>query len=145
MEGGVIIKAFPVLKRRRRGFTLIETMTVIFIIALLASIAIPVYRRNIDKSLYNVCQSNLRNIVTAIENYHLENHVYPDQLVTLTSTNFISNIPTCPSAHLNTYEPGYEYDNVSGEFTIKCRGSSHKALGYKDDEPFYIFSKGIGP
>jgi Tfp pilus assembly protein PilE len=120
-------------------------MTVIFIIALLASIAIPVYRRNIDKSLFNVCQSNLRNIVTAIENYHLENHAYPDKLITLTNKNFISNIPTCPSAHENTYEPGYEYDDESGEFTIECKGSGHRSLGYKDDEPFYVFSKGMGP
>lgn len=120
-------------------------MTVIFIIALLASIAIPVYRRNIDKSLFNVCQSNMRNIATAIDHYYMENHICPPQLDTLKTKGFISNIPTCPSAHQDTYEAGYEFDNETQDYTISCKGANHRSLGYNDDEPFYVFSKGIGP
>jgi general secretion pathway protein G len=137
-----------VFKRRRkraRGFTLIELMTVIFIMALLMSISIPVYRRSIDKARFNVCQSNLRNLVTALENYHLDNHGYPNGIADLLPNNYINSIPTCPSASRDTYSEGYEYDNVSGEFTIACKGNFHVSIGFAIDQPYYVFSTGMGP
>jgi type II secretion system protein G len=136
-----------VLPRRKksRGFTLIELMTAIFIMCLLMSISIPVYRRSIDKARFNVCQNNLRNIVNAIENYHLDNHTYPAELKDLLPNNYIQILPSCPSASLDTYSTGYQYDNVSGEFTIACKGSYHISIGFAADQPYYEFSSGMQP
>ena len=130
-------------KRRQAGTTLIELMTAIFIISVLSSISIPVYRRSIDKSRFNSCESNLRNLVTAIETYHLESKIYPADLTSLVPPGYINSIPTCPSAGQPTYTAGYEFDNVSGEFTVSCKGTYHASLGYGQDEPFYTLSGGM--
>ena len=62
--------------RGERGFTLIELMVVVFIIAILIAIAIPTFlgarRRAQDKQ----AQSNLRNALTAQKAYYVDNQAY---------------------------------------------------------------------
>lgn len=59
---------------RSRGFTLIEIMIVILIIALLLAIAIPNFLRAREVSRARTCQSNLREIMTAKEQWAMENY-----------------------------------------------------------------------
>src|SRR5947207_10765238 len=65
----------------RRGFTMIEMLTVIAIIAILAGILFPVFatvRRNVNKT---TCTSNLHNIGVALKLYKDEhNGLYPEAL-----------------------------------------------------------------
>ena len=62
--------------RGERGFTLIELMVVVLIIAILIAIAIPTFlgarRRAQDKQ----AQSNLRNALTAQKAYYVDNQAY---------------------------------------------------------------------
>ncbi|MDQ7825284.1 MAG: prepilin-type N-terminal cleavage/methylation domain-containing protein [Candidatus Eremiobacteraeota bacterium] len=138
------------LSRRRRicrkgGFTLVELMTVIFIMALLMVTAIPVYRKGIDRTHLSVCQANLRNITTALQAYQYEKKEFPTTLSDLPSGSYIKIIPSCPFTHTDTYSAGYIVDNDCGEFTICCKGTNHASLGFKADEPYYVFSRGLGP
>jgi len=55
--------------RRKAGFTLIELMIVIAIIAILAAILFPVFNQARRKSLQASCISNLRQLTTAIRMY----------------------------------------------------------------------------
>ena len=55
--------------RRERGFTLIELLVVIAIIAILAAILFPVFARAREKARSASCQSNLKQIITAILMY----------------------------------------------------------------------------
>jgi len=61
-----------------KGFTLIELMIVILVIAILVAIAIPVYARIQDKAHKRSCQANLRILKSALETYRATNGVYPD-------------------------------------------------------------------
>lgn len=57
------------LERRQRGFTLIELLVVIAIIAILAAILMPVFAQAREKARTASCQSNLKQIMTAIHMY----------------------------------------------------------------------------
>lgn len=54
---------------RDAGFTLIEMLIVVVIIALLATIAIPKFAGSRDKAFVTAMRSDLRNLITAQEGY----------------------------------------------------------------------------
>ena len=58
-----------VLKRKKRGFTLIELIVVIAILAILAAIAIPRYNESRAKSATTAHNSNVRILEGAAQNY----------------------------------------------------------------------------
>src|ERR1700730_13516423 len=60
-----------------RGFTLIELMIVVAIIAILAGILIPNFVNARAQAQTAACESNLRSIATALELYYADNQVYP--------------------------------------------------------------------
>jgi len=66
------------LRKKKRGFTLIEMMIVIAIIALLATIAIPNYIGFRRRAMTSEAKSNLGTIRTLEEAYHAENQDYLD-------------------------------------------------------------------
>ena len=58
------------------GFTLIELMVVVLIIAILLAIAIPTFLGARKKAQDRAAQSNLRNALTAEKTYYTDNQVY---------------------------------------------------------------------
>ena len=74
-------------RKRCEGFTLIEIMVVIAIIAILAAIAIPQFSAYRDKSKIAAAQSALRNLAVAQENYYYYNNCYTLNRGLLTTLN----------------------------------------------------------
>lgn len=93
--------------RKSTGFTLIEIMIVIAIIAILAAILLPNFVRSRARAQQTACETNLRNLATAVQTYSSGNYGrYPTQLSDATP-GYIQAIPTCPSCSSNTYRSGY--------------------------------------
>ncbi len=91
-------------KKGIKGFTLIELMIVIAIIAILAAILIPNFIRAREEAQYSACESNLKNIATALNMYSTDwNGSYPtvsaSGLYTLTSftPTYMQTVPSCPT------------------------------------------------
>ncbi len=57
------------MRKRKLGFTLVEIMIVVAIIALLTAIAIPAFLRYRDDARQSLCINNMRNIEHAKEAY----------------------------------------------------------------------------
>ena len=66
----------PQSPRARPGFTLIELLAVVVIISALASLAVARYQRVKEKGYVATMQSDLRNIVTAQEQFFEQNKFY---------------------------------------------------------------------
>lgn len=61
------------MQRTVKGFTLVELLVVITIIAILAAILFPVFARTREKARSASCQNSLRQISTAIKIYNSDN------------------------------------------------------------------------
>lgn len=66
--------------RQQDGFTLIELLIVVVIIGILATIAIPKFVNSKQKSYVAAMKSDLRNLATAQEGYHLDWGTYSADL-----------------------------------------------------------------
>ena len=130
--------------KKKSGFTLLELMTVIAILALLIAIMFPRFMMVYARARYTACSSNLKNIATALQIYSTEFERFPVSLDALVP-NYIKIIPNCPDAKCDTYTAGYEVDDNGVTFTICCKGHFHSVLGCNEDEPYYIFDRGLGP
>ena len=66
--------------RRQRGVTLLELMVVISILAILASIALPTYRRYLIRSQRTEAKIALLQLQTAQEKFYMQNNSFTDNL-----------------------------------------------------------------
>src|SRR5438045_588729 len=105
-EAAVVCRAQRALRRPRgaRGFTLLELMMVIFIIMLLASVAMPVYNQAIAQARESVLRSNLSTIRSVISQYTLDKQKAPQSLDDLVTGGYLRQIPPDPM----TRQPNWE-------------------------------------
>ena len=73
--------------RRRNGFTLIEVMITVVIIAILASIAIPSYNRYVIRAKRSAAQAQMMEIANRQQQFLLANRSYADK-TTLTASGY---------------------------------------------------------
>jgi len=78
------------------GFTLVELLVVLSIIALLLSIAVPRYLGSIDKSKEVVLRENLALLRDSIDKYYGDQGKYPEALGDLVTRKYIRRVPTDP-------------------------------------------------
>ena len=72
-------------KRNQRGFTLVEIMIVVAIIALIAATAIPHLIRAKVNSNESTVQATLKTLSTAAEMFQQDNNLYPASVGALTT------------------------------------------------------------
>ena len=114
-------------KINSRGFTIVELLIVIVVIAILAAISIVAYNGIQDRARFTSYQTDLSNIRKAILMYYIDNGKYPvtpsdswlgwdqatgDSFIPGLSPNYMSKIPQMNSA----LPPSdtYLYTSVSG-------------------------------
>jgi type II secretion system protein G len=113
-----------------RGFTLIELMIVVAIIAILAGILIPNFVNARAQAQTSACESNLRAIATAMELYYADNQRYPDagtipDALNSANVTYLNNTPRDPADAGAT--PGkYSFTQPTGDgqsYLIVCPGT----------------------
>jgi general secretion pathway protein G len=84
------------ISRRRFGFTLIELMIVMAVIAVLMSVALPIYNRTIMRSKESVLKNNLFTLRTVIDEYTYDKQKAPQTLQDLVSDGYLRQVPVDP-------------------------------------------------
>lgn len=101
--------------KARRGFTLIELMVVMAIVAVLLSIAIPVYQKSITRAKESVLRNNLFTIRTMIDEYTIDKQKAPESLQDLVSEGYLRQVPQDPMTSSDqTWRPIMEETPVGG-------------------------------
>ncbi|QPJ66858.1 MAG: type II secretion system major pseudopilin GspG [Candidatus Nitrohelix vancouverensis] len=108
----------PSLKKSDLGFTLIELMVVMVIIALLAGLVVPKFFGQVDKAMQQDAQAQIELLGQALDLYRLEKHKYPttDQGLEAIQSYLKKEIPKDPWGNPYVYKsPGQhgDYDLVS--------------------------------
>ncbi|MDI1299763.1 type II secretion system protein [Methylotenera sp.] len=86
----------PFFKSNAKGFTFIELMVVMAIIASIISIAMPRYFDGLERSKETALKQNLKEMREAIDHYHSDKGDYPANLQTLVSERYLRFIPVDP-------------------------------------------------
>lgn len=86
---------------QRRGFTLIELMVVMAIIATLLSIVSPRYFAHVDRARETALKETLAVTRDAIDKFHADNDRYPSNLEELVSKRYLRKLPTDPLTDSN--------------------------------------------
>lgn len=81
---------------RTKGFTMIELMVALAIVATILTLAAPRYFGNIDKTKESVLREDLFVLRDAIDKYYADKNRYPDTLKDLVTEKYLRGIPVDP-------------------------------------------------
>ena len=99
-----------------KGFTFVELMIVIVIIAILAGIAIPIYINTQEKAAESACLQNQKVIHLAAEEYNNVNSSYPENVQTLVDEGYLQFIPGCSGSY---------YSVINSDGSVQCPSNKH--------------------
>ena len=119
----------------RRGFTLIELMIVMAIIAVLVSVAVPMYQKSVIRARETVLRQNLFTLRTVIDEYTYDKGKAPQSLQDLVNEGYLRQIPIDPMTGQADWEIIME-DAVSsvsqtepGIFDVRSRSTQRSLEG----------------
>ncbi|MEN6405213.1 MAG: prepilin-type N-terminal cleavage/methylation domain-containing protein [Thermoguttaceae bacterium] len=102
------------------GFTLVELVVVLTIVAIMTVMSAPSYYRAVKQSRADIAAANLRTIWAAQRLYWLENHEYTGAISTLQSLGLVDKqLPTSADTLEENRSGGFFYQaaTTSGSFT----------------------------
>ena len=81
---------------RARGFTLVELLIVLAVLATLLTIVVPRYYTSVQRAKEAVLKENLFQVRDAIGKYHADKGRYPESLEALALEKYLRNVPQDP-------------------------------------------------
>ena len=124
---------FCIVNGKSKGFTFVEVMVVMAIVALLLTIALPRYFSGLDRAKEAILHQDLMTMRDAIDYYHSDKGHYPYSLDLLVAQKYLRTIPVDPITEKNDTwivvpVPDYSigvYDIRSGSEEYASDGSAY--------------------
>jgi len=101
-----------------RGFTLLELMAVMFIMSVLAGIAMPQFRVSVIRAREAVLLEDLFQFRDLIDQYYADKGRYPPSLETLVEEGYLRRIPKDPLTGRADWQVVYE-EPSGDDFTLE--------------------------
>jgi general secretion pathway protein G len=121
---------------RARGFTLVELLIVLTVVALLAALVTPVVSSSMQRAKEAVLKENLYSLRKAIDDFHADIGRYPQALDQLVEKRYIRKVPLDPVTDRNDswVEVSADADSGGGIIDIKsgADGTSMEGQSYRD-------------
>ena len=139
-KGDLIMK--KLIKKDQKGFTLVEVIVVLVILAIMAAVLIPSLIGYIDKSRQNTVVSETRSIVTAVQT--LASEKYAKQNDSSTTVYTLGTVVGTTVILYNDIETLYEIEDLDTKLSgVTITGGKVTALKYSSggftcDYPGYI-------
>lgn len=124
------MSSIPHPPRRERGFTLVEVLTVVTIIAVLAAIGIPAYNTQKLKAARAAAKVALSDVASKMEQSFLNNRQYPNTMADLGWSWTDST-----KAHYTTEDGNYEFTiNLPAANTWELTATPFAGIVLKDTD-----------
>ena len=144
-------------RRAERGFTLVEIMIVVAIIALLAAIAIPNVLRGRTSANEASAIGNMRALVSSLEMFRSVNAAYPTPVANWVanmyttpdpdfgppSFNHVMDGTACPPGAASSCVQGYRYTYVSAAGNTYTISAIPDVLGNTGSRGFFVDESGV--
>ena len=99
--------------KKKLGFTLMELLAVVLIIATLTSVALPKYRRTVERASSTEALVNLRSLYDSAKRYHAASSSFANKLQGLDVSFFDASSQTSSQFLLGKYEYRFEDTRIS--------------------------------
>ena len=120
---------------KQRGFTLIEMLVVMAIVALLLTVALPRYWGSLEKAKEVALKENLQVLRTGIDKYYADKGRYPETLDALVESKYFRSVPLDPvteSAATWILVPSQEADKAGvGNVKSGAQGTTRDGVPYE--------------
>jgi general secretion pathway protein G len=129
-----MVRARPAGRDAERGFTLLELITVVSLIAILTAIALPNYKAAIIQAREAVLREDLFQFRDRIDQYYADKGKYPESLQTLLEQGYLRAIPADPMTGAPDWtvvpaEPDPDDPDATGIYDVKSASGGVSSSG----------------
>jgi type IV pilus assembly protein PilA len=118
------------VRNSRKGFTLVELLVVVLILAILMSVALPLYLSAVTDAQRKTCRANMQTIANAVQANKVKTlaanySTFMGSITTGTTGNEpdLNSVPVCPNGGSYTIVNGNSGDTST--FKVNCSTSGH--------------------